>query len=66
MGEDAVEELDPEVRAKKMRDAMAYIVDKMVGIPLHTQYVIVGTRKGLVATPRVDENTTAMAVRPAK
>jgi|SaaInl4_135m_RNA_FD_contig_31_225682_length_2922_multi_11_in_0_out_0_2 peptide/nickel transport system substrate-binding protein len=66
MGEDAVQELDPEVRAKKMRDAMAYIVDKMVGIPMHTQYVIIGTRKGLVATPRVDENTIAMAIRPAK
>lgn len=65
MTEAAVEELDADLRAKKMRDAMAYIVDKMIGIPLHTQFVVIGTRKGLVATPRVDEMTTAMAIRPA-
>jgi len=63
MTEVAVRELDPDLREKKMQDAMAYIVDKMIGIPLHTQFVVIGTRKGLVATPRVDETTTAMSIR---
>ena len=65
MGEDAAAEIDPAVREKKMQDAMAFIVDKMVGIPLHAQFVVIGTRKGLVATPRVDEMTTAMSIREA-
>lgn len=66
MTEDAVQEIDDKLREKKMQDAMAYITEKMIGIPLHTQFVVIGTRKGLVATPRVDEMTTAMSIRPAR
>jgi len=66
MTEDAVSTLDPVEREKKMQGAMAYIVDKMVGIPLHVQHTVLGVRKGLKAVPRVDEETHAMSIMPAR
>ncbi len=66
MVEDEAVEPDATQREVKMRAAVRYITETFVAIPLHVQYTILASRRDLVATPRIDEQTLAMEVRPAR
>ena len=64
--EQAVSIMDNAKRAKAMQKvAEQVIVHEQAMIPLHTQFTIAATRKGLVYAPRVDEQTLAMNAKPA-
>jgi peptide/nickel transport system substrate-binding protein len=66
MVENAVVERDPVARQKKMQEAVRYITETYVPIPLYVQYTVLAAKKILVVTPRADEETLAMEVRPAR
>jgi peptide/nickel transport system substrate-binding protein len=61
-----VVERDPVARQKKMQEAVRYITETYVPIPLYVQYTVLAAKKTLVVTPRADEETLAMEVRPAR
>jgi peptide/nickel transport system substrate-binding protein len=65
MVEAAVTELDPDRRAQLMREGVRYATETFATIPLFVQGTALATRRELVAEPRNDEMTLAMAVRPA-
>jgi peptide/nickel transport system substrate-binding protein len=53
-------------RDQLVRETMKVAMDDVPVIMLHLQKNIWATRKGLIYEPRVDEETQAMGVRPAK
>ena len=63
--EKAVTTPDDAAREKLLQDATKMAMDDVALIPLHIQKNIWATRPGLVDTPREDELTRAMDVRPA-
>jgi peptide/nickel transport system substrate-binding protein len=64
--EQAVSIMDNAKRHKaEQKVAEQVIVHEQAMIPLHTQFTIAATRKGLVYAPRVDEQTLAMNAKPA-
>jgi peptide/nickel transport system substrate-binding protein len=66
MVEDEVIEPDATHREVKIRAAVRYITETFEAVPLHVQYTILASRRDLVTTPRIDEQTPAMEVRPAR
>lgn len=66
MIEDAGMTFERKDREKKLKDAIAYVTDVRFAIPLHYQVVVVGARKGVTVTPRIDEMLLAMEAEPAK
>ncbi|MDB5369763.1 MAG: transporter substrate-binding protein [Roseomonas sp.] len=63
---EAMRTLDDSAREKLMQEAMKVAMDDVALIPLHTQKSVWATRRGLVYEPRVDEETLATEVRPAR
>lgn len=64
--EQAITTADDASREKLLRQATVMAMKDVAIIPLHLQKNIWGTRPGLVDTPREDELTRAMDVRPAR
>ena len=65
MVEEEAVEPDAAKREAKMRAAIRYITETYVAIPLDVQYTVLAARRDLVVTPRIDEQTLAMEVKPA-
>lgn len=64
--ERAAATLDDAAREKLLQEAVKIVtVDEQVMVPLFQLVNVWATRRGFVYTPRMDERTTAMAVRPA-
>jgi len=64
--EQAVATLDDEKREALLRDAVKMVSDTTAMIPLYQLVNFWATRRGLTYEARMDERTTAMAVKPAK
>jgi len=62
--EEAVKIVDATKREKALKKAMAMAMNDYGIIPLHTQFTIFATRKGLTYKPRADEQTMAQNTRP--
>ena len=58
--------LEPEARAKAIRDVMALLDTTIPAVPLHTQFIALATRKGIEYKLRRDEQTLAMSATPAQ
>ena len=58
--------LDDAAREKLLQQAMQVAMEDVAVIPLHTQKNVWATRRGLVYEPRVDEQTLATSVSPAR
>jgi peptide/nickel transport system substrate-binding protein len=58
--------LEPEPRAAAIRGVMALLDTTIPAVPLHTQYIILATRKGIDYRLRRDEQTLAMGATPAR
>jgi peptide/nickel transport system substrate-binding protein len=64
--ERAAATLDDAEREKLLREAVKMVTtDEQVMIPLFQLVNVWAARRGFVYTPRMDERTTAMAVKPA-
>jgi peptide/nickel transport system substrate-binding protein len=64
--ERAAATLDDAEREKLLREAVKMVTtDEQVIIPLFQLVNVWAARRGFVYTPRMDERTTAMAVKPA-
>jgi peptide/nickel transport system substrate-binding protein len=64
--ERAAATLDDAEREKLLREAVKMVTtDEQVMVPLFQLVNVWATRRGFVYTPRMDERTTAMAVKPA-
>lgn len=61
----AVMTIDDAEREKLEQKALAIAMNDVAVIPLHVQFTIVATRKGLTYTPRADEQTLAVNAKPA-
>ena len=57
---------DPGPRQKAIEDVMALLDAKLPAIPLHTQFILMGTRKAIDYKLRRDEATLAMGASPAR
>jgi peptide/nickel transport system substrate-binding protein len=66
LADKALGTLDDAAREKLMQEAMKLAMDDVAVIPLHTQKSVWATRRGLAYTPRLDEETLATGVRPAR
>jgi peptide/nickel transport system substrate-binding protein len=55
-----------ENREEAMRTAMREAMRLHAGIPLYNQMVITAARRGIVYSPRLDEQTVAIHARPAQ
>jgi peptide/nickel transport system substrate-binding protein len=66
LADKALATLDDAAREKMQQDAMKMAMDDVAVIPLHTQKSVWATRRGLTYTPRLDEQTLATEVRPAR
>ncbi|ATR22267.1 Dipeptide-binding protein [Roseomonas mucosa] len=58
--------LDDKAREGLMQKAMKMAMEDVAIIPLHLQKSVWAMRKGYAYTPRADEETRAMGLRPAK
>jgi peptide/nickel transport system substrate-binding protein len=65
VAEEAVRIVDEVKREKALQQAMAVLLNDQGMVPLHTQFTIAATRKGLVYVPRADEGTLAYNLKPA-
>jgi peptide/nickel transport system substrate-binding protein len=65
IAEKAVATNDDGQREKLLYKAMEIAINDLAVIPLHALYTVAATRKGLTYTPRADEETWAMNVKPA-
>jgi len=66
VAEQAAMSVDKSQREKLLQKAMAIAMDDLGVIPLHAQFTIVATRKGITYTPRADEQTRAIEAKPTK
>jgi len=66
IAEEAVKIVDDQKREKALQAAMAFLMNDQGMIPLHTQFTIAATKKGLVYTPSADESTLAYNLKPVK
>jgi peptide/nickel transport system substrate-binding protein len=64
--EEAIVVVDPEKHETKLREAMAFATAQLGAIPLYNQMTIAAARKGIVYTPRMDEQLVATGARPAE
>ncbi|WP_419900357.1 ABC transporter substrate-binding protein [Roseomonas sp. USHLN139] len=62
---EALTTADDAAREKKFQEATRIAVREAAWIPLHIQKCTWGMKQGLVHTPRADEMTLAMDIRPA-
>jgi peptide/nickel transport system substrate-binding protein len=53
-------------REKLLQKAQKITMEDLAVIPLHAQFTMVATRKGITYIPRADEQTRAMNARPSK
>lgn len=61
--DNATMSMNLEARAAGMKKVMATLIERQAYIPLHTQLVIVATRKGIAYEPNGDEATRAIDAR---
>ena len=66
LSEQAVVTVDSAKREKLLIKAMDIAIGELAAIPLHEQFTILATRKGVEYIPRSDERTLAMNAKPAK
>ncbi len=66
VAEQAAMSVNKSQREKLLQKAMAIAMDDLGVIPLHAQFTMVATRKGITYIPRADEQTRAMSARPDK
>jgi peptide/nickel transport system substrate-binding protein len=63
---EAMRTLSDAPREKLMQEAMKVAMEDVAIIPLHTQKSVWATRRGLIYTPRVDEETLATEIQAAR
>jgi peptide/nickel transport system substrate-binding protein len=56
--------LDDKVRDKKLQEATKIISEQYIYLPIIFPNVTVAARKGMVVSPRIDDQTLAMTVNP--
>ncbi|MBL8699497.1 MAG: ABC transporter substrate-binding protein [Alphaproteobacteria bacterium] len=64
--QDAVAEMEPAVRRRKLEAVMATAARDLTTIPLYNNFVIMAARAGFTLSPRMDDEVQAMSVRPAR
>jgi len=64
--EQALQQVDDENRRAMLQQATRLAMDDLGIMPVHFQYTIWATKKGVAYTPRTDEYTLAFQFRPAK
>lgn len=64
--QDAVAEMDPAARRRKLEAVMATAARDLTTIPLYNNFVVMAARSGFTLTPRMDDEVLAMSVRPAR
>ena len=65
IAEQAAATADEAKREKLLHAAIDVLMKDLTFIPLHVEFTIMATRKGLAYAPRADEQTRAMNTRPA-
>ena len=55
--------MDLPARSQRMEGVMRALIERQAYVPLHTQLVIVATRKGIAYSPNADEATRAIDAR---
>jgi peptide/nickel transport system substrate-binding protein len=66
LAEQAGTTIENAAREKILQRAMELAMNDLAYVPLHAQYIILATRKGLTAVPRMDEQTIVLDVKPEK
>jgi peptide/nickel transport system substrate-binding protein len=64
LSEQAVVTVDAAKREKLLIKCMDIAINELAAIPLHEQFTIAATRKGVKYIPRADEKTLAMNATP--
>lgn len=64
--EQALQQVDDENRKAMLQQATKLSMDDLGIMPIHFQYTIWATKKGVAYTPRTDEYTLAFQFRPVK
>ena len=64
--EQALQQVDDENRRAMLQQATKLSMDDLGIMPIHFQYTIWATKKGVAYTPRTDEYTLAFQFRPVK
>ena len=64
--EQAIQQVDDENRRAMLQQATKLAMDDLGIMPVHFQYTIWATRKGVAYAPRTDEYTLAFQFRPVK
>ena len=64
--QDAVAEMEPEARRRKLEAVMATATHDLTTIPLYNNFVVMAARTGFSVTPRMDDEVLAMSVQPAR
>jgi len=64
--EQAIQQVDDENRRAMLQQATKLAMDDLGIMPIHFQYTIWATKKGVAYTPRTDEYTLAFQFRPVK
>ena len=63
---DKVSTVDDAERERREQAALRIAMDDVALVPMHVQFTIAATRKGLDFVPRADESTFAMNARPVQ
>ena len=66
MIEQALQQVDDEKREAMLQQATEMAMDDLGIMPIHFQYTIWATKKGVQYTPRTDEYTLAFQFKPVK
>ena len=64
--QEAVSTVDDAERERREQAALRIAMDDVALVPMHVQFTIAATRKGLDFVPRADESTFAMNARPVQ
>ncbi len=64
--EQAIQQVDDDNRRAMLQQATKLAMDDLGLMPVHFQYTIWATKKGIAYTPRTDEYTLAFQFRPVK
>ncbi len=64
--QEAVAEMEPAARRRKLEAVMATATRDLTTIPLYNNFVVMAARRAFTLTPRMDDEVLAMSVRPAR
>jgi hypothetical protein len=64
--QDAVAEMEPAARSRKLEAVMATATHDLTTIPIYNNFVVMAARAGFAVTPRMDDEVLAMSVQPSR